>query len=486
MEKRNRKGGGGIMTLTKVSSLSVVGTRSYFEKNKRLDMYFVHPEKIEAFAYLNKVAKTNRFSFIELWKLLVIPPNAGRNPTNNSGPVLVIKPAKLSSDFVVDTENAETTSEQEYDRSEKGQLKQEDILLLSAAHAAGYIGRNTSIFVEKDVKAICIGELIRLRPNKEAINPYYLLGYLNTPFAKTLLMYSVRGQTVHLYPSDIRNLPVILPPRKIQDSIGNKLKGAIGKKIEAKKKKKEIDEIFAKYLPMDFEVPIEVAYIYTKNDAHIVNRRLDAHFYHPKYSYVIQLINRSPPPKKELRELISFSKSTCNPEKIGDKKFKYIEIDNINLNLGYIENHSEVIGKNAPCRARKVLKEHNLLIPLTRPYRGAIGVVDAFYNDSIGTTGFSVSYQKSDDCDTYYVCAFLKTKFGIMQIEQRMSNANYPAVIESNLKDILVSVFPESERFKISENMRAIISFSRESQLLHQQAMSDLENLLTLNGGASS
>jgi hypothetical protein len=190
---------------------------------------------------------------------------------------------------------------------------------------------------------------------------------------RTLLKHSVRGQTVHLYPNDVRNLPVILPPRDERESIGRKLKESIEKKIEAKRKKEEIEAIFAKYLPVEFNVPLTVSFTYTKNES-MMNKRLDAHFYHPKYQYIIRLLEQVQVPKEKLEELVSFSNSTFNPERLDIQKFKYIEIDDIDLTYGYIAAHTEIEGRKAPSRARKLLKENNLLIPLTRPYRGAMAL----------------------------------------------------------------------------------------------------------------
>jgi len=87
-----------------------------------------------------------------------------------------------------------------------------------------------------------LGHLIKVRPNKMGINPYYLLAYLNSKPARHFLNYSIRGQTVGLHASDAGRIPALLPPRGIQDSIGNKLKQAIDAKIEAEKKRKEIEE----------------------------------------------------------------------------------------------------------------------------------------------------------------------------------------------------------------------------------------------------
>lgn len=129
------------MTVAKVSPVSVIGTKGYFSENERLDMYFVHPEKIDALEYLKNVANSNGFDVVELQQVLENPPESGRSARGEAGPVMVIKPGKLTSDFIIDTNNVSGTTEEDYLSSEKGQLKNGDILLLSAAHAAGRSGR---------------------------------------------------------------------------------------------------------------------------------------------------------------------------------------------------------------------------------------------------------------------------------------------------------------------------------------------------------
>ncbi|NVM56196.1 MAG: restriction endonuclease subunit S, partial [Candidatus Helarchaeota archaeon] len=204
------------MALNKLSSISVMGTKQYFSTHKRLDVYFVHPEKINAYRYIRNVAETKGYDIDDLEHLLMLKPESGRGAKEQAGSVMVIKPGLLSSDFLI-TDNVAWTTEDDFNTSEKGQLKNGDILILSASHATGYIGKNTSMFLNTDdTKAICIGELIRLRPDNKKLNPYYLLAYLNNHKIRLFFQYAVRGQTVHLYPNDIRKIPVILPQRKIR------------------------------------------------------------------------------------------------------------------------------------------------------------------------------------------------------------------------------------------------------------------------------
>jgi len=464
-----------------ISEISVVSTLQDYQRFYRADPYSVHPRKVRSIEKVEEVAKENGYDVLPLIELLEIPPSSGRSglPVTPNGEVKIVKPANLTDLFFVDLADCERTTLDTYNSSEKGRLQNLDILVLSAAHAEGYIGINTSIVhLNDDEKVISIGELIRLRPNTDKINPYYLTLYLNSTIGKYMLNYSVRGQTVHLYTKDIVHLPVLLPQREIQDSIGNKLKQAIEAKIEAEKKRKENEEIFKRKLG-SIDVGKLGGYVF-KFSQSLEYRRLDPHFYYPEFLKVLDLLDKSGFEIKRMSELVEFSKETTNPSDV--KEFSYVEIADVDINYGFISSHSIVKGSEAPSRARKKLRKDALLIPLTRPYRGAIAVVDSRYNNAITTTGFSVSYPKPDSpVDSYYLCAFLKSPYGLIQLTQRMSNANYPAILEKDIAEILVPILPDAHT--ISNNMKEIVNILLHSKQLHSQAIEKLNRLLGLNSG---
>ena len=55
------------------------------------------------------------------------------------------------------------------------------------------------------------------------VDLYYLLGILNSSMADQLLA-DQRGGDYHIYPEHIRNLPIPVPEKDIQESIGNIVK----------------------------------------------------------------------------------------------------------------------------------------------------------------------------------------------------------------------------------------------------------------------
>lgn len=134
----------------------------------------------------------------------------------------------------------------------KQSVKRGDIFILSAAHQSEYVGKNVSLLDENPKKeTFFVGELIGVRANPEECLSEYLFSFISSKFAFTLINHEKRGQTSHIYPEDLKNLPIPLPPLDIQEKIANNIKSFYNKagflKKEARevleKAKKEVEEM---------------------------------------------------------------------------------------------------------------------------------------------------------------------------------------------------------------------------------------------------
>jgi type I restriction enzyme M protein len=125
-------------------------------------------------------------------------------------------------------------------------IKNKDILLLSSAHQGEYLGRNPCIAEIpeslKDKKIYFVGEIISIRADPDKINPYYLLAILKLNEYYLLINREKRGQTSHLYPEDLGNVKIPLPPLEIQNKIAEEVKKRMKKAEQLQKEAKEILE----------------------------------------------------------------------------------------------------------------------------------------------------------------------------------------------------------------------------------------------------
>lgn len=97
----------------------------------------------------------------------------------------------------------------------RGKVYLGDVLILCAAHQRIYIGKKVDIITSLpeglEHRAMAVAELLILRARPKRIDPYYLLACLRLPIVQELITKYVRGQTGHLYPTDLKKLQIPVP-----------------------------------------------------------------------------------------------------------------------------------------------------------------------------------------------------------------------------------------------------------------------------------
>ena len=102
-------------------------------------------------------------------------------------------------------------------------LQDGDIVLTSSAHNPKYIAQKVDIVHSIPVfaggRATFVGEVLRLRVKPGTMSPFELLAFLRSPATRSTIQEMVRGQTAHLRPKDLLELPVpdeAAPPRLVE------------------------------------------------------------------------------------------------------------------------------------------------------------------------------------------------------------------------------------------------------------------------------
>ncbi|MBA7708635.1 hypothetical protein ES703_117538 [subsurface metagenome] len=154
--------------------------------------------------------------------------NTGKTAPRNSYPdsgVRILK-VKNNTGKGINWDEKFFVKEDFYNKAEsKAKIQIGDILMLCSAHNKIYIGRCDLVdtfpveILEDDSRCCCVGELIMIRANPEKVMPEYLVTYLRLPVVKNQIRRMVKGQSAHLYPTDLSRLEIILPPKKIQEEL---------------------------------------------------------------------------------------------------------------------------------------------------------------------------------------------------------------------------------------------------------------------------
>jgi type I restriction enzyme S subunit len=165
-----------------------------------------------------------------------------------------------------------------------------------------------------------------------------------------------------------------------------------------------------------------------------------------------------------------FAKRGFNKTKFESETFKYIEIGAIDPNKGIIEA-KEIEVKKAPSRATQFVKSGDLIIGTTRPYLKKFAIVTDEYNENVCSSGFSV-IEPSKDYYLPYLLQFLKCTYGIEQLKNKMTGGLYPAITESELKEIKIPL-PKSE---IQQEIMELIEMKKSNILNNKELITSIKS----------
>ena len=148
-----------------------------------------------------------------------------------------------------------------------------------------------------------------------------------------------------------------------------------------------------------------------------------------------------------------------DPKTAPDLPFRYIDISSIDNNSKKIMDARTILGKDAPSRAKQIIKANDVLVATTRPNLNAVALVPKELNDEICSTGFSV-LRPTKLIDPSFLFAFVKTQYFIDTISEQVRGMLYPAVTDSQVRNVNLTLppLPEQERIavKIQELMQEV------------------------------
>jgi len=157
-----------------------------------------------------------------------------------------------------------------------------------------------------------------------------------------------------------------------------------------------------------------------------------------------------------LKEVVDINKETRDPKReFPGKTFSYIDIDSIENGTGIIKGAKEILGKEAPSRARRLIRYYDVLMSTVRPYLKAFAIIPTELHGQICSTGFAVLTCK-ERLLPLYLLNTLFNKPVINQCNKMMVGAQYPALNSSQVEKITIPVPPLTEQQKIAEILGAV------------------------------
>ncbi|MGI5925156.1 MAG: restriction endonuclease subunit S [Lentisphaeria bacterium] len=128
--------------------------------------------------------------------------------------------------------------------------------------------------------------------------------------------------------------------------------------------------------------------------------------------------------------------TTRDPRQQPDTPFRYIDISSIDREQKLIASSTEIIGVEAPGRARQVVLAGDVLVSTVRPNLNAVAMVPPELEGEIASTGFCVLRAVENLILPKFLFYFTRTDTFINALLQHVRGANYPAVTDRNVLSV--------------------------------------------------
>lgn len=144
--------------------------------------------------------------------------------------------------------------------------------------------------------------------------------------------------------------------------------------------------------------------------------------------------------------------------------FDYISLSDVDSDDFKISTTKQVF-EFAPSRARRIVKQGDILMSTVRPNLQGFSIIRKNVNDLIASTGFAVI--ACNKCYNEYLFHYLFSSEISKQFYQLLVGSNYPAINSSDVKNLKILLPPYPEQKAIAQILQAA---DKEIELLKAKA----------------
>lgn len=168
---------------------------------------------------------------------------------------------------------------------------------------------------------------------------------------------------------------------------------------------------------------------------------------------------------KRINDVFFVNQETLPSKTEPNYKFKYITIEAVDTEIIRFDTCPEYEFRNCPGRARRIINNGDILISGVRPNLKAFAIYEKPNEENwICSTGFYVLTAKESENNRFYFYQIL-SKIGESQFHSYVAGSNYPAIGDSDMKQMRVYSPPYEEQCEIESEISKI-SKSNEQKMM--------------------
>jgi restriction endonuclease S subunit len=345
-----------------------------------------------------------------------------------------------------------------------------DIVIAKGGNTIAKVGILTNSFTEYST----CRDLIIIRTTQARINRFYLLAFLLSDIGQSLMIRtaSQTGQP-HLTIISIRELRVPIFSDRFQDSFEDILRRSEQRFQSAISNYAMAEQLLLSELGLQDWIPARALTFVRSYSQAAKAGRMDAEYFHPKYGELREHIRRYPNGFLRITDIAVNSDETVDPTAHPGDDYRYIELADINQVIGAIESANEIKGKDAPSRARMLLRAGDVVASTVEGSLDKVALVSEEYQGAIGSTGFFVL--RPITVQSGYLLALVKSLIVREQMHCEASGTILAAVTAKSLQNIIVPNIPHEKQKEIAQLVEKSHAARREAKALLEKAKRAVE-----------
>jgi restriction endonuclease S subunit len=447
---------------------------SELEGELRIDAEYYDPYYLED----EKKIKNKNWEFL-------IDKSTGRTITDGSHEmrqyvdrgILFLRVQDIFENYIEVQEQVYISEEENKKLKRSAPRKYKDILITKT----GKIGVASVFYLNKRAN---IPADIAILKNNSNLNSFYIATFINSYYGKISMQHQMTGLgRPRLVLESFKYIKIPLPSETFQKFIEKLVLKAYEERQKAEQLYKQAEEILLEELdlkdwkPKSKKIKIgrqefkEEENISIKMLSEVVKAdRMDAEYWEPKYDEIEDLIKKYKNGYDYLPNLIDISKKKIKINE--DEIYHYIELADINPNLGVVNQTKQIKGKKLPSRARMKVEKGYVIMSSVEGSIDKIALIDFERENLVASTGFFVFKERELNKETLLVLLKILAKKYIIREAQ---GTILTAIPYDSLNRIVIPKVHQQTQQKISQLIQQSFEARENSKKLLEIAKRTVE-----------
>jgi len=138
-----------------------------------------------------------------------------------------------------------------------------------------------------------------------------------------------------------------------------------------------------------------------------------------------------------------------DPRAQPDEPFRYVDISSVDNLSKRIVDARTLMGRDAPSRARQMVRSGDVIVATTRPNLNAVALIPPEFNGQICSTGFCV-LRALEGLAPEYLFAYVQSREFVETLSGLVVGALYPAVTDRQVREQVIPLPPLPEQRRIA------------------------------------